>query len=316
MTLNQLAFQFLALNQTHTSLVVAGAMAIGGLLGATVGRPKGLMARGSFFALSLLLHFSFKLLTYAMRFVLPEFGITLGLLDVLVFSLLLLLLFGYFYGQIAVARARDLYGRSTAAAIAFIPGIGWLWFILGASRDEAVADYIKLPGILKGGLAFLVGVACMVGVYFVRQEEKRQTLPFDDIVAQFEAELETKDLKDLDFEPDYGLYIRASSLEMTLESIAAAEREGIGKDDSAVLAANAEGKVLTLVLSLAGAENEQGIDYDYLNTGFIRDYCEDPLYMPIFEAGGTMTFDFRGEQDLPLAKVSIHEDACASLATQ
>ncbi len=315
MTLNQLALQFMTLGQTQSSLVIFGALLLGGLLGATIGKPKGIMARGSFFALSLLMHFGFKLLVFASRFVLPEIGISFGLVGQLGLIFVLLLLFGFFYGQIAVARGRDLYGRSIAAVIAFIPVIGWLWFIFGPSRDEPVGDYVKLPGLLKGGLAFLVGVACMVGVYFLGKEQRRITQPISDAVAEIEAEIETKGIENLEIEPDFGLYIRVGGLKMTLDSIAEAERSGIGEEGNPLLSASVEDDTLTFVMSLVDTVDPQSVDLEALNQSLVRDYCEDQLYRPIFEAGGTFTFDFRSEDEAPLTKVSINEEACAALDT-
>lgn len=317
MTPTQLAFQFMTLSGGQRILVVFGLMAVGGLIAVLLARPKGLLTRPSYFALTVLLHFGHTLLSFIADLLFPKLGIDYSMAGQVGTTFVLAIVFGFFWIQLAIARGRDLYGRGIAALIAVIPALGWLWLVFGPSRDEPVADYIKLPNVLRGSLAVLVGLAGMVGVYLVNQEEKRRMQPVTDFASQIEGELETMDIEDLEMEPDYGLFIKLIGLEATLQSIAEAESSGtLSEAGNGVLAAHAEGKTLTLVFKIAGLFGPEYVDHEFVNNGFVREQCEDKDYAAIFEAGGTLTFDFRGEEEVALTTVAINQGACDELSAQ
>ncbi len=312
MSLTQLAFQIIQLSPSQFLLLAIGVLALGAVVSMIVARPKGVMRGGSFFGLSLLLHFAYMASSFVMRHALPSFGVHLSITTQIYSVLILVLVFGFFFGQMAVARARDVYGRAIYAYIAFIPLIGWLYFSFAQSQGRPVADEVQLPRVLKGGWAVLLGLACMVGVYLINQAKDRMQPVGLPVLTEQELDslgFDASEIENAEVITDYGLIIQLVGLEGTLQSIAEGEEPRIFEDGNALLSAEAEGNTLTMVFQLPNGSPADDIDQE----GFSRDYCQDADYLPIYEAGGTLKFEMRNEDKEALATIVVNQDACQAM---
>ena len=312
MSLSQLAFQIVELQPWKMALLTYGVMVFGAVVGVIVVRPKGVMRGGSFFGLSLLLHFVHKVLSFVMNHAMPSYGVPLSLTAQIFGMLILTFVFGLFFGQLAIARARDIHGRAIFAYIAFIPAIGWLYFCFAESREEPVAEEVKLPQVLKGGWAVLVGLACMLGAYLVGQAKDRLPEPGVRFLTQQEfdsLEIDEADLENPDVRIGYGGFIEQVGLEATLRGMALSEVLQTYEDGTAMLSASALGNTLTYRLMVPHVSTADDIDRE----GLSRAYCEDADYHPIYEAGGVLKFEIVGEGKAPVVTIAVNQDVCQTL---
>jgi hypothetical protein len=84
---------------------------------------------------------------------------------------------GFFFGQIAMARSRDAYGHGRLAALAFIP-IANLWLLLTPSKNAVSANRAPTIPLLTGGVGVLSGFVVLITAFaltaFIEQEIDRQ----------------------------------------------------------------------------------------------------------------------------------------------
>jgi hypothetical protein len=319
-TLTQLAFQFLTLGAGTRMAILGGVILLGGLVSLIGARPTARLARAPYFALATGLHFTSELLNstiFANQLGKVGLSFDLGVSQLL--SVLVLFAFGFFWGRLALARSRDIFGSGKFAYIAFVPLLGYLWFIFAPAYDrhgrpesmradsQPPAVRTEQPFVLQGGSAIVLGLAFMLALAVVKSVDREATRE----VREFVNTIDVENLEDNPaFQPDYALMIRLGGLESLLQSIVAAERPSTIEPGFDFRGANLDGKTLSYVYAIEALTEADTEAAEEVVAGITGTFCADKDFLAIVEAGGTIEVVLLGSEDAQLALGTVAEGQC------
>ncbi len=180
--MEELAFQYATLSESDRGLVLWVITVIGAIVAAFTTRSASELQRAGYFAFSgmlflLMIFVSVGTMTFAfsgMFFLLMTFisvgTMTLLLVQAIVggfswviagLEILIILVFGFFFGRVAMARSRDAYGHSGMAVLAFVP-LANLWLLFTPSKNKISANRVPTIPLLSGGLGVVSGLVMLI----------------------------------------------------------------------------------------------------------------------------------------------------------
>jgi hypothetical protein len=174
--------QFILFDPTQQTLYQAAALLAGGLIGLLFLGPKGHMDRAPFFAMASAIWLLFDLSTTAALSQLarsvPIYSSGLASSPLLVLAPALIA--GLALGSLAAARARAIFGQTRFALLAFVPLVGFLFFVFAKTRSTGPQGSMTLPVYLTGSHGVQLGVAFALSrwVFNVIIENHAQVSPY------------------------------------------------------------------------------------------------------------------------------------------
>lgn len=239
-------------------------------------------------------------------------------------ELLTYFVFGFFWGRLAIPRARDIFGSAKFAYIAFVPLIGYLWFVFAPGRDHPMvlaktdeerkkAGFFRgepsLPFFLKGSAPILLGFLFLLAGPLISFADRQFTKEIRGFAASFDAnDLENNP----DYQPDYALLIKLMGLEAVLASMAEAESETEIEPGFTFRQAVAEGKTLSYIYALEGLGQERMEEVQDVAETIGQTFCENEGLAHVYAAGGTIKLVIWGAQDQELAGKVFDQATCSS----
>lgn len=182
------AIKILNFSEITLTYLFFGFMVVGGIVAGFFSRSKTKIPRTLYFAYSSFLFLCISAFSFIWLLTIP--ALTGGYLWLLLFiNGVLFIIYGYFYGVIAMARSRDAYGNAKQAFLAFIPLANLILLFKASQNKLATSPTITIltgaKGILVGFLAIFAGSA--LSVFLEREmaslEPTEQAETLDNLLA-------------------------------------------------------------------------------------------------------------------------------------
>lgn len=286
--MEELAFQYAALSESNPQGVSWVIVVIGAVIAALTIRSESEIQRADYFALSGQFFLLFAVVVMGTLTLLVE-AIAGGFFWVIVgLEIFVTLVFGFFFGRIAMARSRDAYGHSRAAFLAFIP-LGNLWLLFTPSKNEISANRVSMIPLLSGGLGVFSGFVMLaagiaISAYSVVEAER----------AVEEAVAEGR--------------FNERFLDQTLEQMAAELATPMIVDEVTTLVRmETDEHTVRYVYELSSDADTLSIS---MRTGLVQQNCTNEALRPIFEAGATIEHLYLRSDGTEVGRVTVRREIC------
>ena len=286
--MEELAWQYATLSESNPQGVSWTITVIGAVVAAFTTKSASELQRAGYFACS------------GLFFVLMA-GVSVGVLPMIVpaiiggyFSLvvglevLTSLVFGFFYGRIAMARSRDAYGHGRAAALAFIP-LANLWLLTTPSKNKISANRVPMIPILSGGLGIVSGLVMLTAGVAI---SAYSTVEAERVVQKANAE--------------GGFNERV--IDQALEQMAAELTAPLTVDEVTILVRmEADKKTLRYVYEISS--NLETLSSS-MRTGLVQHNCTYEALKPVIEAGATIEHLYLRSDGAEVGTVTVKREVC------
>ncbi|QNT69003.1 hypothetical protein [Defluviicoccus vanus] len=168
--LEELAYRFLEQGYTVRYLTGSGAVVLGGTVAALVWTEVGRLQRAPYFALSALLLLA-SAVVESVQLAQPQMAAAGLLWAILLIDMLRLLVFGFLYGVVAMARSQDAYGTRGYAVLAFAP-VANLILLFRPSKDDAAAGGAWAVA-LRGRRGVVCGLLATMAAFLAIEVQRR-----------------------------------------------------------------------------------------------------------------------------------------------
>lgn len=294
--LEELAVQYI--NQTEGNLraIGYGLIIFGGIIAGATSKSKSEMVRAPYFACLTFLTLAASATQIVWLQSLPAMagGYLWTLMAVDVVTIIVV---GFFFGLIAMARSRDAYGHGRLAALAFIP-IAGLWLLMTPSKNAVSANRAPTIPLLTGGAGVLSGFVVLITTaalnVLIEQEINRQ-------VERIQTEPALQQMS-IEF------MIRSEGLEATLRAIAADLQTPIMIDEVTTLARiEAYGAQLRRTYAV---DIKLFSITDEFRAAIDNRTCAYRPFIPLLRAGATIREVYVKPDGVPIGAHMVTRDGC------
>ncbi len=290
--LEDIALRYVNQSEYELRAIHYGLVILGAIIAGVVNKSKDELARAPYFAYSALIFFFVSAVGIVWLQSLP--AIDGGYLWVLmVVSVAAVIIGGFLFCKIAIARSLDVHGHGRMAALAFIP-LANLWLLSRPSKNAVSANRAPTIPLLTGGLGVLSGfimlIAAMGVTVYIEQEVNRMVAE----PASQQAGIE--------------IVVRSQGLEKTLLFMVADPQTPITIDNITTLARiEADG---TQLIRTYIVDSPLKTISDELRARSTNGICAHGPFIPLLRAGGTIREVYIKPDDSPIGVILVTRNLC------
>jgi len=296
--LERIAFEYISLSSWGLFAAAFSFTIVGALIAGWTSRGVRGLRRAPYYAYSTLI---FLLQAASQSIWLGSVqAITDGYLWILAFAnITLTLIAGYFFGVVAIARARDGFGHGGYAVLGFIP-IASLFLLFKRPIDEEATNQLPTIGLFRNEFGVLLGLAMAISGGVLA------------IALRVQAEqLVTQAQKDPVFQAiSLNFTIHNQGLAETLVHMASTLRVPQRVNETMTLL-----KVETDPTTLRYIYTIEGVDLfmsEEARSSVVRLTCSKEVMLPVLEAGGAFEYAYYRTDGTAIGIISVTLEECSS----
>jgi len=288
--LEELAYQYVNLSEGELRTLSYGITILGGLAGGLTGKSSEQLRRAPYFALSCLVFLASGVVSYASVPLLVAAMNGGFLWTIVVATLAVPLVSGFFIARIAKSRSRDACGHPRMAALAFIPFANF-WLLLTPSKNEVSANRVPTIPLLSGGLGIVSGFVILFGgIALIAYSEITATQVVEDAIASGE-------LVGLDQDPSEAVVALAAGIETPM----------VVDETTTLIRMEPDGTVLRYVYEVS---RDMEFVPPSMRTGLIQQNCNFELMTPFIQNGVTLEHLYLRRDGSEIGTVTVTKEIC------